>query len=108
MTLNNYITHPIGAGPKGLAAHMGVPLGWGMSLSPGLAVFFYSTTSHSYCQKSKMVTAIICLTKNMYIYKLYRFTHYFHLPHPVPLNHDLPPPPLGGMMPHCHLPPLPD
>ena len=79
-TLNSYNTHPIWAGPRGLGAPLGVLLDWGMSQLLGLAAFSGRTAGHSYCQKSKMVTMIISLTKKN---NIYRFTHYFHFPHPV-------------------------
>ena len=105
MTLNNYITHPTGARPKGPGAHMGVLWDQVTSWSLGLAAISNRTTGHSYCQKSKMVTAN---TKNK-IYNLNRFTHYiFLLSLPHAFDCDLWPPPSGGHMP-CHpLPPLPD
>ena len=91
MTLNSYITYPIVAGPGGLWAHMDDPQGLGKSQS-GPRIACSNTTSHSYCQKSKMVTVIICLTHTKNFFIIYRFTHYFHFPPPSTLFGNLLPP----------------
>ena len=80
MTLNSYIT-PITAGPRGPLAHKDDPQDQGKS-QLGCKISCSKTASHSYCQKSIMVTAIIFLAQK----KNNRFTHYFPFPQPVTLR----------------------